>query len=162
MVRLSVGLNLSAKDLLGALDFYILGNDNQIPKGLRHIPPVNTERGLAFLALKKLPNGDCVFLKDNLCMVHVVRPSVCAAFPFVFRRDRHDMAWGLSAMKEICPGLGKGPEVPPSELVKLGTETLTALSLFTEFVQRWNERTREPRALGLIESMLTDERFSGQ
>lgn len=160
--RLSVALGLSARDLLAATDFYILGSNQPVPEGLRQIPQVNTEQGLAFVALKKEQNGDCVFLKDNLCMIHVARPSVCAAFPFVFERKGRDMSWGLNAMKAICPGLGTGPEVRDSELIHLGSRALSDLSLFRGFVEVWNKTTKAPTALGFLESILKDRRFSVQ
>lgn len=157
--RLSVALGLSAKDLLAATEFYVLDKNRPVPEGLRNIPQVNTEQGPAFVALKKQHDGDCIFLKDNLCLIHAVRPGVCAAFPFVFRREGQDMSWGLSAMKGICPGLGLGPEVRDSELIGLGSEILKALSLFREFVQEWN-RIKEPTALGFLVSALNGARFS--
>jgi hypothetical protein len=30
----------------------------------------------------KMPNGKCVFLKDNLCMIYEARPDQCRTFPF--------------------------------------------------------------------------------
>jgi Fe-S-cluster containining protein len=123
---------------------------------------VNTEKGPAFVALKKQQGGDCIFLKDNLCMIHVVRPSVCVAFPFVFERKGRDMAWGLNAMKDICPGLGTGPEVQDSELTRIGTQTVQALSLFRQYVEAWNKTMKAPTALGFLESVLKDARFSRQ
>jgi Fe-S-cluster containining protein len=162
VVHLSVALGLSAKDLLAAIDFYVLSKREAVPEGLRHIPQVNTERGPAFVALRKQRDGDCIFLRDNLCMIHAIRPSVCTAFPFVFKREGSDLAWGLNAMKDICPGLGKGTEVPGSEFVRLGTETLTALSLFAGFVEDWNNKTKKPTAVDFLESVLTDPRFAVQ
>jgi Fe-S-cluster containining protein len=153
---------LSARDLLAATDFYVLDSDQPVPEGLRRIPQVSTEQGPAFIALKKEQNGACIFLKGNLCMIHAVRPSVCAAFPFVFERKGRDMSWGLSAMKGICPGLGTGPQVRDSELTKLGSKTLHALSLFREFAEAWNKKTQTPTALGFLESVLEDARFSVQ
>ena len=162
LARLSTTLGLSARDLLGATDFYILNSHESVPEGLHQIPQVNTEQGPAFVALKKQKDGDCIFLEDNLCMVHAVRPSVCASFPFVFERKGPDLSWGLSAMKQICPGLGKGPQVQDSDLVSLGTEALRALALYKEFVEMWNKTTKAPTALDFIESVLKDQRFSVQ
>ena len=48
---------------------------------------MKTEQGTAYVALKKLDDGSCVFLDNNLCLIHPIRPAVCASFPFVFRRD---------------------------------------------------------------------------
>ena len=118
IARISQGLGLDSNEVIRALDFYLVSGEDT-PEGLRDIPPVNTEHGLAYVALKKLENGDCVFLKDNLCMIHAIRPGVCMSFPFVFWDEGDENTWGLSAKKEICPGLGEGPVVDVSELREL-------------------------------------------
>jgi Fe-S-cluster containining protein len=106
LVKLSQNMGLSSKDLLRAVDFYILRKDEQVPIGLRNVPSILTERGMAYIALKKIDEGSCIFLKDDLCMIHTYRPAACRAFPFVFEMDNDGIAWGLSALKDICPGLG--------------------------------------------------------
>ena len=118
-----------------------------------------TEKGFAFVALNKLENGDCVFLKDDLCMIHTFRPIVCRSFPFVFQDAGDHRKWGLSAMKEICPGLGTGPKVVGSDLIDLADTVLEDLILFREFAEAWND-TQDPSVQKLIESILSDTRFS--
>jgi Fe-S-cluster containining protein len=159
IARISTGLGLPAHEVLRALDFYIMRED-EVPEGLRDIPSVATEQGPAYMALKKLENGDCVFLKDDLCMIHPIRPMVCMSFPFVFKDTDNELKWGLSAMKEICPGLGTGPEVEISDLRELAAAILEDLRLYREFAEEWNLESEGRTAKNLIEMILSDLRFS--
>ena len=158
LALISAILGLAASELIRAVDFYLTSGISS-QEGLRDFPALNTERGPAFVALKKMENGDCVFLKDNLCMIHTIRPIVCMSFPFVFHDAGDHRKWGLSAMKDICPGLGTGPEVVGSDLIDLADTVLEDLVLFKQFAEDWNSN-EEPTAQKLIESILSDSRFS--
>jgi Fe-S-cluster containining protein len=160
IARIAFFLDLSAPNILRALDFYVIESEKRIPKGLRHIPRVNTENGPAFVAVRKMESGDCVFLEDNLCMIHTIRPSVCMSFPFVFRKESGKLKWGLSARKEICPGLGKGNLVDAKELEALGSDVLADIEYFAHFTAVWNRETKKPTALGFIERVLKTPEFS--
>lgn len=54
----------------------------------------------------KSPDKDCIFLKDNKCIIYKVRPIQCQAWPF----------WEINLIKKnwdenvipICKGIGKG------------------------------------------------------
>lgn len=49
------------------------------------------------LVLKSRPDGSCAYLdKDNLCMIHPVKPAKCASFPY---------EWTNADSNEVCPGL---------------------------------------------------------
>jgi hypothetical protein len=151
-------LGLEASELIRAVDFYLTSGITS-QEGLRDFPPLNTEKGPAFIALKKMENGECIFLKDNLCMIHKVRPVVCMSFPFVFQDAGDHRKWGLSAMKEICPGLGSGPEVFGSDLIDLADTVLEDLIIFREFAEEWN-LVKDPSVQKLVETILSDPRFS--
>jgi len=141
-----------------AVDFYLVSGTAGYD-GLRDIPALNTEKGLGYIALKKMENGDCVFLKDDLCMIHSIRPIVCMSFPFVFQDAGDHRKWGLSAKNNICSGLGSGPKVVGSDLVNLADTILEDLLIFKEFAEDWNTIS-EPTAQKLIETILTDPRFT--
>jgi Fe-S-cluster containining protein len=159
LAKLSQSLALSSNELLRAIDFYILNEDEEPPIGLRNIPCVKTERGMAYLALKKLGNGDCIFLKDNLCMIHSFRPSACRSFPFVFEMHDDGILWGLSALKDICPGIGTGSEVSFEELKELGLTVIESIQIFREFTEEWNRNEEHPTTLLLLKTILSDPRF---
>jgi Fe-S-cluster containining protein len=158
LFRISTILGLVAGELMKALDFYLVSGVAS-HEGLRDFPSLNTEKGPAYLALKKMENGGCIFLKDNLCMIHTIRPIVCMSFPFVFQDAGDHRKWGLSAMKDICPGLGTGPEMIGSDLIELADTVLEDLIIFNEFAEEWN-LVEEPTAQKLIETILSDPRFS--
>ena len=158
IVRISTALGLSPEETMRALDFYVLDKLNIIPVGLMEIPSPKTERGPTFIALKKMENGDCIFLKDDKCMIHTLRPIVCQSFPFVFRRNEHVRSWGLSAMKHICPGLGIGPRVSQQEIEDLSVLVLENMQIYREFVDEWNSLPTTT-AQELIRTILSDPRF---
>jgi len=160
VARFSSTLGMAAPDLLRALDFYVLPENGTTPKGLQDTPLLKTESGKAYMALRKMDSGDCVFLKDNQCMIHSIRPSVCRTFPFVFRDAAGGVKWGFSSMKDICPGLGEGSKVTEQGLVELGMEALEDLTIYREFTETWNDNTAEPTAIGFLEAILSDVRFS--
>lgn len=155
IARLSQGLGLDTDGVLRAIDFYVVPEGEEIPEGLRDFPCIQTEQGPAYAALKKQSNGECIFLEDNLCMIHSIRPMACRAFPFYFSVENGTLHWGLNAKSDICPGLGTGPEVSREELERLGTEVTTVLNNHRAVVERWNETTKSPTAAGFIESILS-------
>lgn len=157
--RIALALGLDAGQMLRVIDFYLHVENDPLPLGLRHIDRVRTEKGLAILALKKNEVGACVFLENNLCLIHPARPGVCRAFPFVFFKDARATSWGLSALNTLCPGLGQGPEVHSASLHEVAEDVLEDISIYSEFVQEWNEQNHEHSALFLIESILSDIRF---
>jgi Fe-S-cluster containining protein len=159
LVKIAITLGLNAEEMLRAIDFYVQAEGNSIPEGLKHIPQISTEAGLATIALKKNDDGDCIFLKDDLCMIHEIRPGACASFPFVFTRDSAGINWGLSAMKEICPGLGEGPDVKESDLLEIAAGVLEELEIYREFTKDWNVSDHSHSAEKLLTLILSDIRF---
>lgn len=159
ITRLSTFLGLSVPQVMRALDFYVLSIGETIPDGLREIPSVDTERGPAFVAFRRMENHECVFLKEDLCMIHPIRPSVCVSFPFVFSGEKRDISWGLNAMKEICPGLDTGPEVVASELEETAVAVLDDIRVYQEFSEEWNKIEENPTAQSFVEAVISDPRF---
>lgn len=160
IVRIAKLLDLTATELLRAIDFYILGENESVPRGLRKIPSVETEKGRAYVALKKIEDTGCIFLSENKCMIYPYRPGVCKSFPFVFGRKNGELAWGLNAMKHICPGLGEGDYVKASHLQSLGQRVTEEMEIFKEFIKEWNRTEKDPTALSFLEAVLSDSRFS--
>jgi Fe-S-cluster containining protein len=158
IASISAGLGLGSDEMIRAFDFYLV-SAVESPEGLRDFPAVNTEQGPAYVALKKMKNGDCIFLKDNLCMIHTIRPVVCMSFPFVFWDASDAKTWGLSAMNEICPGLGHGPDVDLSDLKELADAVLEAVAFYKDFAEEWNTSEENPTVKRLIDAILSDQRF---
>ena len=154
LYRIAKTLELDSNAVLRALDFYILDEGTPIPVGLEIIPSIETEEGSAYVALKKMENGDCIFLKDDQCMIHPIRPMVCRSFPFVFSEDDGELSWGLSSKKGICPGLGIGPMVSEEELISLAKEILRDLHAYRKFADEWNGQPTSRTALGFVSKAL--------
>jgi Fe-S-cluster containining protein len=159
IVNIAAVLGLGPDELLKALDFYIVSDSVSTPVGLERIPSVATEQGLAFIALKKMENGDCIFLKEDLCMIHPVRPLVCRAFPFVFTESKGQRNWGLSAKKEICPGLGIGPRMSKATMDGIAETILPRIREYKEFTKEWNASQDSPKALNLLNTILSHPGF---
>ncbi len=158
IARISTALGLSPEETMRALDFYVVDKLKKIPVGLLGIPSPNTERGPTFIALKKMENGDCIFLKDDRCMIHTLRPIVCRSFPFVFKVNEGERRWGLSAVKHICPGLGVGSKVSHKEMENLSMLVLESIQIYREFTDEWNSLPTNT-AQELIRTILSDPRF---
>lgn len=58
-------------------------------------------------------NGACIFLEDNRCRVHPVKPRICRQWPFLPALLAHPDEF--AAAKEACPGLA--PECRHAEFV---------------------------------------------
>jgi len=48
--------------------------------------------------IREKPNRDCIFLENNRCLVHPVKPDQCRSFPF---------SWSNKDSAEICPAMRK-------------------------------------------------------
>jgi uncharacterized protein len=63
-------------------------------------------------------NGACIFLEDNRCRVHPVKPRICREWPFLSALLQH--ADEFEAAKEACPGLA--PESRHDDFVAMAVE----------------------------------------
>ncbi len=154
ILKLVFGLGLNEDDILRALDFYILNDDQLIPNGLRDIPKVKTERGFAYVALKKMEGYSCIFLKDDLCMIHPLRPMVCSSFPFVFSEHDGSISWSLHVKQEICPGIGEGEIITDELLLEMSEEPIDELATFAKIVNIWNDSCEAHSASGFIRFLI--------
>ena len=58
------------------------------------------------LSLAEKPNYDCIFLKDNQCIIYEVRPRQCRQFPFWGEFLRTEESY--KKYTSHCPGIGRG------------------------------------------------------
>ncbi len=130
-----------------------------MPIGLQDTSQVLTEEGHAIMALKKSESGSCIFLDNNMCLIHPVRPGACRSFPFFFSEKGGSVAWGLSAMNSICPGLGTGEKVSSKELLELAEQVLEEIGISKEFIENWNKSNTTHSSFDFIQSILHDSRF---
>lgn len=57
---------------------------------------------------------ECLFLKKNRCTVYSARPTQCKTWPF-WPENMNAKSWNKE-VKSFCPGVGKGPIVPASQI----------------------------------------------
>jgi len=67
-------------------------------------------------SLVEFPNGDCVFFdtQSRRCTVYQRRPRQCRTWPFWESNLGTPSDWAETG--RICPGIGKGPLVPPAQI----------------------------------------------
>jgi Fe-S-cluster containining protein len=77
------------------------------------------------LGLRELPGGACV-LYDPVagCTAYRARPRQCRTWPFWRSNLASRAAWGRVARG--CPGIGRGPRVPPEQIRELAAEDGTS------------------------------------
>jgi Fe-S-cluster containining protein len=67
---------------------------------------IYTRRVMKRLSLKeKTPSYDCIFLKDNKCLIYKVRPLQCSTFPWWSHNISSKETW--EKVKETCEGIDK-------------------------------------------------------
>jgi Fe-S-cluster containining protein len=85
-----------------------------------HLTPAEFEerhvyRTARLMRLRKPPDRQCMFHKDNKCSIHVVKPTQCRAFPYWPEVIESEKTWDEAA--KTCPGMNQGPLIQ-IELVK--------------------------------------------
>jgi len=73
--------------------------------------------------LKERSNGDCIFLSEQGCSIHPVKPKQCRLYPFWFKNVRSDTAWAKTCRE--CPGIGTGEWVSPRKVMERVREDLS-------------------------------------
>jgi uncharacterized protein len=58
----------------------------------------------------------CQFLTMQGCNIHSAKPKQCHTYPFWQENMRTRNHWELVA--GFCPGIGKGPVIPPEEIAQ--------------------------------------------
>jgi Fe-S-cluster containining protein len=81
---------------------------------------VEAPDGLSRLSLREKSNCDCVFWKDDGCVVYKARPFQCRAFPFWPSLLASRAAWEAAALS--CPGMGQGTLHTKEEIERLDWE----------------------------------------
>ncbi|MFX1338125.1 MAG: YkgJ family cysteine cluster protein [Promethearchaeota archaeon] len=151
ILRIKNGLKLTVEEILEILGFYIFDKkptEEETKKMV--VPPLETERGLAFIGLKKDSSGKCYFYNDKRkkCLIYKIRPMFCRTFPFTFRiffnkenpnQAKIKMQYTEKGMK-YCPGIGDdNPLIDEDEWIKVGKTTIEEMSANNVLIEKWNE-----------------------
>ncbi|MFL6414228.1 MAG: YkgJ family cysteine cluster protein [Bryobacteraceae bacterium] len=65
------------------------------------------------LRLRRTPQKECHFLRENGCSIHPAKPTQCRLYPFWPELVENREAWKRE--RDVCPGIGKG------ELIQIGS-----------------------------------------
>jgi Fe-S-cluster containining protein len=159
IVRLKNGLKLDIDELLEITSFYVL-NESQCSEIIDQmvIPPIITERGKTFVALRKKEDGSCIFynLEEKKCRIYSIRPCLCRTFPFSFRMlETKEIDILITKKgKEYCPGLSEqSPFINVVYWKSLGVKALKDLEKNAIFIFDWNRRQKNPTAKKFLEQM---------
>ncbi len=166
ILRIKNGLNLSLEEVIEILGFYIY--DKELTEEDRKkmvISPMMTEKGLAFVGLRKDSTGSCYFFdKDHKrCKVYDLRPNFCRTFPFEFKLfiDKKDKTKAKIRMdytkkgKEYCPGIREDiPIINYDEWIKIGVKTLEELNSNRIIIEKWNSVAKNGRITPNIKNFL--------
>lgn len=155
ILRIRDGLNLTEDEVIEILGFYIFEKKptvEQIAKMV--VPPIETERGLAFIGLKKKSNSHCYFYNNRKkrCSIYEVRPEFCRTFPFTFKLLITKENLDKKSIKilftekglEYCQGIGKeSPVIKMDHWSNLGQEVIQNLAKNAVLIEKWNESVKK-------------------
>lgn len=150
IIRLQKYLKLKFNELIDMIGFYVFEKE-PTEEQRKHlvVPPIQTQKGLAFIGLKKDAQGRCAFLdENNLCKIYEARPNICRTFPFHFHSKPFktpkphldiQMSYAQKAI-EYCPGIGSpSPEVNAPEWLKIGEDTIMYILAENVLIKKWHE-----------------------
>lgn len=155
ILRIKKGLKLDIKEVIDILGFYIFDKTLSSEDRKRMVfTPLETEKGLAFVALLKNSLGGCYFYKseNNKCLIYDLRPMLCRTFPFSFRlKDEKEVETDdklkiiyTEKGKQYCPGIGtEAPLIDNEHWSKMGIKTLEDLKKNHSVIQKWNESVKK-------------------
>ena len=159
LLRLKDGLKLETSELLEITSFYVL-DESQSSEIIDQmvIPPIHTEKGQSFIALRKKEDGSCIFYnhEKKKCRIYPIRPCLCRTFPFSFKGPENKQIDILITKKgeEYCPGLSEqAPLIEVKYWKSLGAKALIDLENNAIFIFNWNEKQKNPTAKKFLEEV---------
>lgn len=166
ILRIQKGLNLTIDEFLEILGFYIFEKKltgKEIQKMV--IPPIETEKGLAFIGLKKDEEGCCFFFENSTkkCRIYNLRPNFCRTFPFSFQLLSHNVKSGASKIsvlytekgKQYCPGIGEdAPIINKDKWLQLGKTVLEDLEKNKMLIKKWNLLVQKDKSRASVKTFL--------
>jgi len=166
ILRIRKGLNLTQKEVIEILGFYVFDKkptNKEIERMV--VPPIETERGLAFTELKKRSDGGCYFydIKKKRCSIYKFRPNFCRTFPFTFKllvskEKLDDNAIKINYTKkglEYCAGIGEeAPFIEKDIWIQIGQKVIQDLAKNTVLIRKWNESVKNGEILPSVQNFI--------
>ncbi len=166
ILRIRKGLNLTQSEVIEILGFYVFDKKPTIKEIERMVvPPIETERGLAFTGLKKKSNGLCYFYnsKNKRCSIYNFRPNFCRTFPFTFSIIVSKETSDKNAIKvkytekglEYCAGIREeAPVIEKDTWIQIGQKVLQDLAKNTVLIRKWNESVKNGEILPSVQNFI--------
>ncbi len=149
VLRIKNGLKLTIDEVIEILGFYVFDQEpteKEIDRMV--VPPIQTEKGMAFVGLKKRSNGFCFFYDEakERCSIYKFRPGFCRTFPFTFTilkgKDKKKSEINIFYTEkgiQYCRGIGEQfPNIDLEHWIKLGREVIGDLSKNNQLIKKWN------------------------
>ena len=159
ILRIKNGLNLTQDEVIEILGFYVFDKKLKTEEIDRMVvPPIETEKGLAFTGLKKNSNGQCYFYSNNnkRCSIYKFRPNFCRTFPFTFKLLINKENSNENAIKifytekglQFCEGIvEESPIIDTDNWIQLGQEVIQDLTKNIVLIEKWNESVNKKQIL---------------
>jgi len=166
ILRIRDGLNLNIDEIIEILGFYIFDKKPTIKEINRMVvPPIETERGLAFTGLKKKASDQCYFYnnKKKRCSIYKFRPNFCRTFPFTFKLLINKENSNENAIKvlytekglQYCQGIGEeSPTIEMDNWIQLGQRVIKDLTKNTVLIKRWNESVKKKQIIPSVRNFI--------
>ncbi len=166
ILRIKDGLNLTQDEIIEILGFYVFDKKPTIKEIKRMVvPPIETERGLAFTGLKKKSDGQCYFYNNikNRCSIYNFRPNFCRTFPFTFKLLVSTEKSDENAIKvnytekglQYCGGIGEEAPVIDNDIwTQMGQRVLQDLAKNTVLIKKWNEGVRKGAIVPSVQNFI--------
>jgi Fe-S-cluster containining protein len=174
ILRIKDGLDFTEDEVIEILGFYIFDKKPTAKEITRMVvPPIMTERGLAFVGLKKRPNGNCYFYNNEKkrCSIYRLRPNFCRTFPFTFKlllqkgdsNEEDVKVFYTEKGLQYCQGIGKeAPTIDVNNWIKLGRKVIEDITKNNILTKKWNESVKvgrlEPKIRNFISAIFNLER----
>jgi Fe-S-cluster containining protein len=168
--RIRDALDLTLEELNHILAFYVFEEKmDEEDKKKMVVSPVETEKGLAFVGLRKKHDGACYFYdkQNKKCRIYKARPAFCRTFPFSFEVIEESDETLPSDIKikytekgkQYCPGIGEGhPKIDRQKWLKRGKKTIEELNKNYHIMEKWNEAVKkgevEKSAMNFLKTIL--------
>ncbi|MFX1257771.1 MAG: YkgJ family cysteine cluster protein [Promethearchaeota archaeon] len=156
ILKIKKALNLSLDEIIEILGFYVFDKEptkEELNKMV--ISPIETEKGLAFIGLKKKSNGKCYFFNEKTirCLIYDARPMFCRTFPLSFRIifDKRNKTKAKIIMsytkkgKQYCPGIDSVDSsiINENEWIKVGKKTIEEMHDNNILIEKWNNMVKK-------------------
>ena len=166
ILRIRNGLNLNLDEIIEILGFYVFDKKpttKEIDKMV--VPPIETEKGLAFIGLKKKSSGQCYFYNDKKkrCSIYKFRPNFCRTFPFTFKlvidkensNENPIKVFYTEKGLQYCQGIGgESPNIEMDNWIQLGQRVIQDLAKNTVLIKRWNESVKKKEILPSVRNFI--------